>query len=432
MNDIVKKILVYLLTLEAKLVLRKYKPNVIAVTGSVGKTSTKDAIYSVMAKHFFVRKSEKTFNSDVGIPLAILGLPNAWRNPFAWIENLMSGLLVLLGRTYPTWLVLEVGLDRPGDIRSIAKWLPVDIAVFTRVPDVPVHVEFFDSPEQVLEEKAALLSALRPGGVFIANADDDRILSLRERTKAPVITYGFGGNAEIKACAPTLLSEQGDNGWPVGITATVDCKGAQIPVTVMGTVGTHIFQSLLAAVAVGSYLGLEPSVIAEGLAGHTPPPGRMRLLPGIKETLIIDDTYNASPVATVAALDTLATMPNAKRKIAVLGDMLELGRFSVDEHKRVGSHAARVCDLLITVGFRARDTAEAALENGLSDSQVLQFESSQKAGKDLEDFLQPGDCILIKGSQSMRMERAVEEIMAHPEEAEGLLVRQEAEWKRKT
>lgn len=428
-----KRILTALLILEARLVLRKFKPNIIAVTGSVGKTSTKDAIYATLEGRFFVRKSEKTFNSDIGIPLTILGLPNAWKNPLAWLENLLSGLFLLLFKSnYPHWLVLEVGLDRPGDIAKIAKWLPVDVAVFTRVPDVPVHVEFFDSPEQVLEEKATLLSALRPGGVFIANADDARVLSLRSRVSAPVITYGFGGEAEVKACAPELIFERGGEGWPVGIQATVDCKGAKIPVVVMGTVGAHIFQSQLAAVAVASHLGVEPSAIAEGLARQVPPPGRMRLLPGLKETLLIDDTYNASPVATLAALDTLASITSASRKIAVLGDMLELGRFSVDEHKRIGAHAAGVCDILITVGFRARDIADAALAAGLPDVSILQFEGSQKAGKELELLLAPGDCVLLKGSQSMRMERAVEEVMAHPEDAERLLVRQEREWKKRS
>jgi len=168
-----------------------------------------------------------------------------------------------------------------------------------------------------------------------------------------------------------------------------------------------------------------------GLEAYEQPPGRVRLLPGIKGTLIIDDTYNASPAATEAALDSLALTKPRGRAIAVLGDMLELGRVSVEEHRKVGAKVAKVCNLLIVVGVRARDIAMGALDNGMRDENILQFEDSQKAGKELERIVAEGDAILIKGSQSMRMERAVEEIMLEPERAGDLLVRQDTEWKKR-
>lgn len=428
-----KQITVAILTGEARMVLRKYKPHIVAITGSVGKTSTKDAVFSVLEKRFFVRKSDKSFNSELGLPLTVLGLPNAWKNPLGWLMNIIDGLVLILARgRYPEWLVLEVGADRPGDIRRAASWLPVDIAIITRLPDVPVHVEYFDSPEQVAEEKAELLKALKPGGYFLANADDAKVVELASRVGGrPVKTYGFSEGATVKACTPAILYEKGEEGWPIGISADVDCRGAKIPLSIMGTIGAHSFLPLLAAFAVGEILGMEPAAMAEALAGHTPPPGRMRLIPGLKESLLIDDTYNASPVATLAALDALSVVTSARRKVAVLGDMMELGRFSVEKHREVGKRAAEVCDLLLTVGFRARDIADAARSAGLTDNQVLQFEDAQKAGKELEFLLAPGDCVLIKGSQSMRMERAVEEVMAHPEHAATLLVRQDAEWKRR-
>lgn len=122
---------------------RKYKPRIVAVTGSVGKTSTKDAIFAVLADNQHVRKSDKSFNSEIGLPLTILGCPNAWNNPLRWLQNIFDGfLLLVLPSRYPAWLVLEVGADRPGDISGVAKWLPVDVAVITRLPEVPVHVEF--------------------------------------------------------------------------------------------------------------------------------------------------------------------------------------------------------------------------------------------------------------------------------------------------
>ncbi len=433
MRALFKKLIVALLTWEARMVLRIYKPKIVAVTGSVGKTSTKDAIYSVLAQHVFVRKSEKSFNSEVGIPLTIIGRPNAWNNPLRWIENLFDGLMLIVWRgKYPEWLVLEVGADRPGDISSVAKWLPASVVVMTRLPDVPVHVEFFDSPADVIREKASLLTALIPDGVFIANADDPQVMGLRDSAPGQSVTYGFSLGSDVMGSDIELLSESA-NSLPVGVQMKVSLEGSAENTTIraLGCLGTQALVPILAAVAVGKALGYPLSSMQEALAGHKPPPGRMRILPGLKETLIIDDTYNASPVATSAALDALSLLGSAKRRIAVLADMMELGRYSVAEHREVGKEAAEVADVLVTVGFRARDIAEGALNEGMPESTIFQFEDAAAAGKFLEERMEKGDAILIKGSQSMRMERAVEEVMAEPERASELLVRQDAEWRKR-
>ena len=202
-------------------------------------------------------------------------------------------------------------------------------------------------------------------------------------------------------------------------------------VEVAGAIGPHAFLPALAAAAVGRALDKHLSDIVGALESYDPPPGRMRLVPGIKRTLIIDDTYNASPAATIAALDTLALVAPKGRKIFAIGDMLELGRHSVEEHRKVGAHAATTADFLTTVGFRARDIAAAALDNGMLDKNILQFEDAGKAGRELQNLIGEGDCILVKGSQSIRMERVVEELMADPAQAERLLVRQDVEWKKR-
>jgi UDP-N-acetylmuramoyl-tripeptide--D-alanyl-D-alanine ligase len=154
----------------------------------------------------------------------------------------------------------------------------------------------------------------------------------------------------------------------------------------------------------------------------------MRIMPGIKSTTIIDDTYNSSPVAVEQALQTLAEVRYTTRKIAVLGDMLELGRFSSEEHEKLGEMVAKTATNLITIGVRARKIAEGALFSGMDESNILQYEDAEQAGKELQNMLKPGDVVLIKGSQGMRLERVVEEIMEHPELAADLLVRQDAEW----
>ena len=435
MKNIFKKLVVFIITLQARAVLRKYKPVIVAVTGSVGKTSTKDAIYAVLAKSARVRKSEKSFNSEIGLPLTILGVPNAWNNPFRWLQNIIDGVFILVfNAQYPEWLVLEVGADRPGDITSLSKWLPVDIAVITLLPEMPVHVEFFDSPEAVIEEKAAIIDAIVPGGVLALFADDPRTLGLQHRLPAPdarIITFGFAEGADVRGEHVKLLQEKGKDNWPIGMTATITSDGVSVPLEIAGAAGAHAFLPALAAAAVGAALHKPLGDIAGALESYDPPPGRMRLIRGVKDTLIIDDTYNASPAAKVAALTTLGMITTKGRKMAVLADMMELGRHSTEEHRKIGEYAAKHADMLVTVGFRARDIAATALDNGMPESNILQFEDSGKAGAELQNLIKEGDCVLVKGSQSMRMERVVEEIMAEPDRAEELLVRQDAEWKKR-
>lgn len=436
MRALFRKAVVYLITLEAKAVLRKYKPKIIAVTGSVGKTSAKDAIYTVVSESAHVRKSEKSFNSELGLPLTVLGVPNGWNNPLRWLMNVVDGLLlVIFPATYPEWLVLEVGADRPGDIKSLAKWLRVEVVVITRLPEMPVHVEFFESPQQVVEEKASLIGALKPKGTLIVFGDDERTRTLASRIPeghdATTLTFGFSEGVDIRGEDFELLVEEGKGTWPIGIRANLNVQGTSAPIEIVGSVGAHALMPALAAAAVGVALGRDLPEIVKGLSKYEPPIGRMRLIAGIKDTLIIDDTYNASPAALVAGLDTLALVTTNGRKIAAIGDMLELGRHSVEEHRKLGSRVAKVSDILITVGFRARDIAQGALDAGMKDGDIFQYEDARAAGKELEALLKAGDCVYAKGSQSMRMEKLVEEIMRDPEEALTLLVRQDAEWRKR-
>jgi UDP-N-acetylmuramyl pentapeptide synthase len=431
MRALLKKIVALLLKIEARLVLKKYKPHIVAITGSVGKTSTKDAIFEVVAQDAYARKSEKSFNSEIGLPLTVLGRPNAWSNPVGWIENLFDGLVLFLAQhRYPDWLVLEVGADRPGDISSLASWLTVDVAVITRLPDVPVHVEFFDSPQAVKEEKASLIRALKPDGALVLYADDQEVVGLRARAaKARVVTFGFNEGADVRANHIEILSDE-KTGRPVGMRTQIEISGESGMLEVRGAIGTHAILPALAAVAVGHALGKSCVETLASLKRYEPPHGRMHIIEGEKQSFIIDDTYNSSPAAVAAALDTFALIPG-QRKIAVLGDMLELGRHSVEEHRKAGAHAAKSVDLLVTVGFRARDIAQGALDAGMPENNILQYEQAEAAGKEIENLMKVGDILLVKGSQSMRMERIVEELMAEPERAHDLLVRQDEEWKLK-
>ena len=430
---ILKNIIIYILLAEARLVLRKYKPRIVAVTGSVGKTGTKDAIYAVFSKFFFVRRSEKSFNSEIGIPLTILGCDNGWNNPLIWILNILDGLSLIVNRKlYPEWLVLEVGSDHPGDIKRIAEWLSPDINIITAFPRVPVHVEFFSSPEAVNEEDALLAQALGPDGFLVLNQDDPEVLAVKGKTKARVATYGFTDGATLIGSHPLVLYEgESGNEQPVGMTFKVDYDGNSIPVRIRGVLGRNPIYNALSALATGNALGLNMITMIESLVSYDTPPGRLRLIPGVKNSLIIDDTYNASPIAAETALNALLELVVRGRKIAVLGDMLELGKYSIEEHKRIGEIAGRVCGILITVGIRARGIAEGALIAGMDENNIFQFENSREAGKHLESILKAGDVALLKGSQGIRMERAVEEVMLHPEDKEKILCRQDKEWSKR-
>jgi UDP-N-acetylmuramoyl-tripeptide--D-alanyl-D-alanine ligase len=199
MKDILKSLIVRALTWEAKAVLLRHKPFIIGVTGNLGKTSTKDAIYTVMKDHFHVRRSEKSMNSEFGVPLTILGEKSAWNNPIKWLLVLARGFFVAFDKEYPTHLVLEIGADRPGDIKNIASWIKPDITVVTQFGQVPVHVEFFKNRDAVVEEKGYLVSALKDTGVFIFNKDDHDAEKLLSKTSAQKVGISIHGDTDVYA-----------------------------------------------------------------------------------------------------------------------------------------------------------------------------------------------------------------------------------------
>lgn len=426
MNRTFKKIVVYLLRIESKLVLWKYKPKVVAITGSMGKTSTKDAVYAVLSTLAHVRKSEKSYNSEIGLPLTILGVPNGWNSPVIWANNFLHGLkLILLPAKYPKWLVLEVGVGKPGDMEKTASWLSSDVVILTAIGHTPPHIEFFSSRERLIEEKSGLIDTLKEGGLLVANADDDAIMDMRRAARGRSITFGFGPAAEIRASGEDIFYDS-DN-LPRGMAYRVEKPGESRPVVIEGVFGRSHIYATLAAIAMAS--GLEFSVLGavQALKNYDVPPGRMRLLAGINGSLIIDDTYNSSPAACESALRTLDEI-KGRRKIAVLGDMLELGKHTVEAHKNIGYIASEKADFLIVVGPRAESIREGALSNNMDSKKIFAFANSGEAGEFLKTFVKKGDLILIKGSQSVRMERAVAAILLDQTSKKKLLVRQDEEW----
>lgn len=423
MKELLKKIIEFILKTEARLILKKYKPKIIAISGTVGKTSTKEAIATVLSGFVNVRKSEKSYNSQWGVPLTIIDAQSGWDSPLLWTLNIIKGAkLILFKNHYPEWLILELGVGKPGDMKNVLSWVKPNIAIMTALSKTPVHVEYFKSPEEIIKEKSLLLTQLGEADTAILNEDDPLVFELKEKVKAKTVTYGFAQGSDMLASNYKMSQD--------GILFKIDYKGVVVPVRLNGCLGKQNVYSALAAIAVGNVLGLNFVEMEEALLKYDSPPGRVKLLEGVKKTFVIDDTYNSSPIAQRAAFEILNELPS-KRKIAVLGDMLELGKLTIDEHKKAGKEVAEVADLFFAVGPRMRFAAEEARAQGMNGAKVFEFSTADEAKVALQEKLKEGDLVLVKGSQSMRMEKVVEEVMAHPELKEKLLVRREEEWKKR-
>lgn len=421
MKDFLKSCAAFFLGLAARAVLRKYRPSIVMITGSVGKTSTKDAVATVLERRFLVRKSDKSFNSEFGVPFTILGVGNPWGNPSAWLSVVKSALgLILLPNHYPNMLVLEVGADKPGDLTRILRVATPDAVVVTRLPDISVHVEAYPSPEAVQEEEFSPAYALAAAAPLIIPAEDECIRTMALRTPARILTYGHDKHADARL---THVTYHRAEHHVTGMAAHVELCEGKGTALVNGSVGKVQLLPIAAALATAKAFSISLADALTALESYLPPPGRGRLFKGVNESTLIDDTYNASPVAVEEALDTLKHFPGATRRIAVLGDMLELGRYSVQEHTRIGALAKDTADLLVTVGIRSRVMGDAP-----GATPVLAFDTSEAAALELKNLVQKGDVVLIKGSQSIRTERIVEALLADPNDREKL-VRQERQWR---
>lgn len=426
-----KSILQTILRILAKKIIGKYHPDIIGITGSIGKTSTKEAVTAVLSTKFRVRSNVKNYNNEIGLPLSVVGAEKTpghsilgWFGVFARA----LGLIVLKNKNYPEKLVLEMGADKPGDIRYLTLVAPCRVGVLTYISHA--HTEFFKTLAGIAQEKRIIITHLKKDGFAVLNFDNDLVRQQAPKTDATVVTYGFKEGAELRATDVNIILDE-STGWPSGLNFKISYKGSIVPAFIPGQVAEHLIPSALAGIAVGAVFGINLVDGVEAVKQIPPLPGHMRLLPGIKNTLIIDDTYNSSPEPTRSAIATLAKIKikDGARRFAVLGDMLELGAETENAHREIGLRTAEYgLDFLITVGEASKHTAQAAKEAGLGDNQVAMFADSVSAARFLQDKIKKGDAILIKGSQGARMEKIVKEIMAEPEKAEELLVRQTKEW----
>ena len=351
---------------------------VIGITGSVGKTTTKETVANVVGQRYLTLRSEGNLNNEIGLPLTLLQLKPEHERA-----------------------VLEMGMYALGEIRRLCELARPRIGIITNVG--PTHLERMGSIERIAQAKAELVQALptdHEGGVAILNADDPLVQAMAGLTPARVFTYGLSETADLWA---DEITSEGLEGIRLRLHYGREAFHLHLPM-----LGRHSVHTALRGAAVGLVEGLSWTEIIAGLREAR---GQLRLMvaPGLHETTLIDDTYNASPVSMLAALHLLEDIANHKRRrVAVLGDMFELGTYEEEGHRLVGGRAAQVTDKLVTVGPRARWTADEAMASGMPAGDVYVAESNADAIGALQTLIRPGDVILVKGSRGMAMETIVD------------------------
>ncbi len=408
-----KKVLKLIIRKIATSLIKKYDPYIIAITGSVGKTSTKDAIYSVLSEKFNVWASAGNLNNELGAPLVFFKQKKAPEGPFEWLATILRGLsfIIFSDDNYASIVIVEMGADKPGDIKYLSEIIPPKMAVVTAVGEVPVHIEFYKNAEEVAKEKENIV--LKSKELAVLSFDDPLVRDMKKDKK---IYFGFKEGADVRVKNFQISS--------FCSSFDIEYKGKSFPFTLNG-LGKPCAYAFSAAFAVALSF-LPPEEISA--SGIKIPPGRNSVIKGIKESTIIDGSYNSSPLSMISSLEMLENV-TGKRKIAVIGDMLELGELSFLAHENIAEKAAEFCDYLFFVGKFSKDMKGVVAKKGFRN--VFSFPGSCDAITPLKEIISSEDVILVKGSQGVRLEKLVEKIMENPSEAKNVLVRQSAGWKKK-
>jgi UDP-N-acetylmuramoyl-tripeptide--D-alanyl-D-alanine ligase len=346
---------------------------VVGLTGSVGKTTTKEMAAALLATRGPVLKTEGNLNNQWGLPLTLLGL-----------------------REEHTVAVLELGMSAPGEIRSLSAIAEPDVAAITRV--APVHLESFPSLEAIADAKAEILEGLRPGGTAVLNADDPRVARIGESWEGRVVWFGRNRRCDVSA--------ERWRGTAFGMRFDLRVEGRRVDVA-LPLAGPHFAEDFLAAAATAHVLGIAAETMAEAAPGITAARHRGEVRRLGEDVVLLDDSYNSSPEALEAAVVALTLAPG-RRRVAVVGDMLELGETGPARHRESGRALAGRVDAVVGVGPLARDVVEGAREAGLPAKALAHFDDAATAAAAVDDLVRPGDAVLVKGSRGIRLETFVD------------------------
>ncbi len=416
MKNYIKTWLTSVFIRQAKAILKKHKPIVVAVLGSVGKTGTKLAIVDVLKQKYRVQYQNGNYNVPLTVPLVITGqtLPGL-TNPIGWLKVWLKGQKFLTSAYPYDVVVLELSTDKPGDIADFKEFLYPDISVVTAISEE--HMEFFDNLEQVAEEELTVTQFTKQL-VYSKDSVSKDYVDLFIPKTLEVKSFGFEKGSTYTICADRNSHHE--------FSVTIKLPNDSQISNDVAVASRHSIQAVGGAVAVGDLLGLSSDQLSKGIQKIKPVSGRMRLLQGINNTVIIDDSYNSSPVAAEAAIKTLYEL-KANQKIAIMGNMNELGDISETAHMAIGDMCVPdKLDLLITIGDDANNfIAKAAEANGC---RVIRTSDPIKAGKVAAQNASDGAIILVKGSQNkVFSEEAVKQLLANPADIDNL-VRQSDFW----
>jgi len=351
---------------------------IIAITGSVGKTSTKEMIASVLGVKYNVLKTRENFNNEIGLPLTLFELDSFHQ----------------IG-------ILEMGARNFGDISYLTSICKPDIVIITNIG--LSHIERFGSRQNILKAKLEILEGLKDGGVVILNGDDKLLYGLKGLLNYKTVFFGIEEENDYYAYN---IRKAGENGTYFDIKLNQREYGLHVPVP-----GIHNVYCALAAIAAGVETGVPIESIIEGVHHYSPSDMRLNIITG-KQIKVINDVYNASPQSMEAAIEVLKDISGNQRTVAILGDMFEMGDWSVDAHKDVGKFAAmKNIDYIITVGENARGIFLGALYKGIPEERVYSFEGNNEANEFLSDFVRADDILLVKGSRGMKMEEIVNHLL---------------------
>ena len=365
----------------AREVRRAWGRRLAGITGSVGKTTTKEILAALLASKFRVLKSEGNLNNEYGLPLTLLRLDESHQAA-----------------------VVEMGMSHRGELKRLAEIAEPDVAVVTAV--APVHLEFFSSIEEVALAKRELVEGLAgPQAVVVLNADDERVARFAEAARARVLTFGLDPAAEFRAEA---IEDRGADGSAFDFVAPAERARLELPL-----VGRHNVGNALAALAAASVWDVGAAEVRRMFPQLAPAKMRGEVMRFEAGFTLINDCYNSNPVALASMVDLLAAAPGYRRRILAAGEMLELGPGSPEFHREAGRRAAaRGIDWIFGVQGNAESLVRGAIEAGHPEARTRFFASSEDAAKFLADFVTAGDLLLVKGSRGVRMERIVEALEA--------------------